>query len=101
MKKIFLICLFSVASLMAADGATLYKKCAVCHGVDGNKIPPGSKATTTINILSKDKIIEDLKGYKAKTLNQFGAGPLMFAQAANLSEADMVALADYIVTLKK
>ena len=101
MKKLVLICIFGVASLMAADGATLYKRCAVCHGAAGDKIPPGSKAKTTLNTLSKDKIIEDLKGYKAKTLNQFGAGALMFAQAANLSEADMVALADYIATLKK
>lgn len=101
MKKLVLICLFGVASLMAADGAALYKKCVVCHGANGDKVPPGSKATSTINTLSKDKIVSDLKGYKAKTLNQFGAGPLMFAQAANLSEEDMIALADYIVTLKK
>lgn len=101
MKKLVLICIFGLAGLMAADGAALYKKCAVCHGAAGEKIPPGSKATTTISILSKEKIIEDLKGYKAKTLNQFGAGPLMYAQAAGLSEEDMVALADYIVGFKK
>ena len=101
MKKLVLICLFGVVSLMAADGAVLYKKCAVCHGANGDKVPPGSKATSTVNTLSKDKIVADLKGYKAKTLNQFGAGPLMYAQAANLSEEDMIALADYIVTLKK
>lgn len=101
MKKLIIICVFGLASLMAADGAALYKKCAVCHGASGDKVPPGSKATTTINVLTKEKIIEDLKGYKAKTLNQYGAGPLMYAQAAGLSEEDMVALADYIVTLKK
>lgn len=101
MKKLILICIFGLASLMAADGAALFKKCAVCHGAAGDKVPPGSKATTTISILTKEKIIEDLKGYKAKTLNQYGAGPIMYAQAATLSEEDMTALANYIVTLKK
>lgn len=101
MKKFLLVCMLSAVSLLAADGATLYKKCIACHGKDGDRIPPGSKATTTINASSKEKIVEDLKGYKAKTLNQFGAGPIMFGQSANLSEADMQALADYIVSLKK
>ena len=101
MKKLILICVFGLCSLVAGDVEVLYKKCAVCHCASGDKFPPGSKATTTINVLTKEKIIEDLKGYKAKTLNQYGAGPLMYAQAAGLSEEDMVALADYIVTLKK
>lgn len=101
MKKFMLLLALSVVGLMAADGATLYKRCAVCHGAAGDKIPPGSKAKTTINILDKDTIVSNLKGYKAKTLNQFSAGPIMYGQAATLSDADMQALADYIVTLKK
>lgn len=101
MKKLMLVVLLGISSLIAADGATLYKRCAVCHGVSGDKIPPGSKATTTVNTLSKERIVEDLKGYKAKKLNQYGAGPIMYGQAAALSDDDMKALADYIVTLKK
>lgn len=101
MKKLMLVVFFGVTALMAADGATLYKRCAVCHGVSGDKVPPGSKATTTINSLTKDKIVEDLKGYKAKQLNQYGAGPIMYGQAATLSDDDMKALAEYIATLKK
>lgn len=101
MKKVIFVCLFSAIGLMAADGAALYKRCIACHGANGEKIPPGSKATTAVNVLTKEKIVEDLKGYKAKTLNQYGAGPLMSAQAASLSDDDIVALADYIVTLKK
>lgn len=101
MKKILLVCLFGAASLMAADGAALYKKCQVCHGVNGEKVPPGSKAKTTVNSLPKDEIVKNLQGYKAKTLNMFGAGPIMQGQAQSLSEDDMKAVADYIVTLKK
>ncbi|RDU62618.1 c-type cytochrome [Helicobacter sp. MIT 14-3879] len=101
MKKLILVTLFSIAGLMAADGATLYKTCMACHGANGDKVPPGSKATFTINSLKKEKIIEDLKGYKAGTLNQYGLGVQMKIYAGKLSDADMSALADYIVTLKK
>jgi len=35
MKKIALTMIFAGATLMAADGAALYAKCAGCHGADG------------------------------------------------------------------
>lgn len=101
MKKLVFVALFSVAGLFAADGATLYKTCIACHGAGGDKVPPGSKATFTINSLSKEKIVEDLKGYKAGTLNQYKLGAQMKIYASKLSDDDMNALADYIVTLKK
>lgn len=101
MKKFLLVIAFSAVGLFAADGAALFKTCVVCHGAGGDKVPPGSKATFTINSLSKDKIVEDLKGYKAGTLNQYGLGAQMKLYASKLSDEDMGALADYIVTLKK
>lgn len=101
MKKLIFIALFSAVGLFAADGATLYKTCIACHGAGGDKVPPGSKATFTINSLSKDKIVEDLKGYKAGTLNQYNLGAQMKIYTAKLTDADMVALAEYITTLKK
>lgn len=101
MKKLIFVALFSAVGLFAADGATLYKTCIVCHGANGDKVPPGSKATFTINTLDKAKIVEDLKGYKAGTLNQYGLGAQMKIYAGKLSDEDMGALADYIVTLKK
>ncbi|RAX53007.1 hypothetical protein CCY99_06460 [Helicobacter sp. 16-1353] len=101
MRKFVLICIFSAVGLMAADGATIYKACAVCHGPNADKIPPGSKATSLLVDLPKDKIVEDLKGYKAKKLNQFSAGPIMWAQSQRYSEADMESVAEYIQTLKK
>lgn len=101
MKKFLLVSLFSVASLMAADGATLFNTCKACHGPTGNQIPPGSKATYTINSLTKEEITQRLKGYKAGTLNQYGLGAQMKIYAGKLSDADITALANYISTLKK
>lgn len=101
MKKLIFIALCSAVGLMAADGAALFKTCVTCHGANGDKVPPGSKATFTINSLDKAKIIEDLKGYKAGTLNQYGLGAQMKIYAGKLSDADMEALANHIVTLKK
>lgn len=101
MKKLILIALFSAVGLFAADGAALYKTCIACHGANGDKIPPGSKATVTINSLPKETIVDNLKGYKAGTLNQYNLGAQMKIYTAKLSDADMAALADYIVSLKK
>ncbi len=101
MKKMLFVLAISAVGLMAADGAALYKKCAACHGVAGDKVPPGSKATTTVNTLTKDKLVEDLQGYRAGTLDQYSAGKLMTPNAKNLSDEDIEALADYIITLKK
>lgn len=101
MKKLLLVAILGITSLMAADGAALYKKCIACHGAKGDKVPPGSKANFTINSLNKDKIVEDLKAYKNKTLNQYGLGASMYAQTAKLSDDDINALAEYVVTLKK
>lgn len=101
MKKLVLIALFSAVGLFAADGATLYKTCIACHGANGDKVPPGSKATFTINSLAKAEIVKDLKDYKAGTLNQYGLGAQMKIYTSKLSDDDMNALADYIGTLKK
>lgn len=90
----------SVSGLLAADGATTYKRCAACHGTAGDKVPPGVQTKSTISTISKEKIVEDLKGYKAKTLNKYGSGPIMSAQVANLSDEDIEAVADYISKLK-
>jgi cytochrome c553 len=82
-----------------ADGAALYAKCAGCHGADGKTKALGKSAP--IAGMAVEKTVEDLKGYKAGTLNQHGMGGLMKGQAANMSEEDMKAVAEYISTLGK
>ena len=81
-------------TLMAADGAALFKKCAGCHGMHGEKKALGKSAV--IKGWSKEKIIEALKGYKAGKRNVHGMGMLMKGQVASLSDADIEAIADYL-----
>jgi cytochrome c553 len=99
MKKIALTMIFAGATLMAADGAALYAKCAGCHGKDGKTPALGKSAP--IDTLDAATIVKDLEGYKAGTLNKHGMGGVMKGQAAALSEDDMKALADYISKLGK
>ncbi len=96
MKRLAVLTLAAATAvtLMAADGATLYKKCAGCHGPHGEKKALGKSAV--IKGWPKEKIIEALKGYKAGTRNVHGMGALMKAQVATLSDADIEAIADYL-----
>ncbi len=100
MKKLAVLGLAAAlaTSLMAADGKTLFGKCAGCHGANGEKKALGKSAV--IKGWPKDKLVEALKGYKAGTRNVHGMGPLMKGQVASLSDADIEALADYISKLK-
>ena len=50
--------------------------------------------------LDKDTMVENMKKYKAGELNQFAMGAVMKGQMANLSEEDMAAVAEHILTLK-
>ena len=96
MKKLAVLTLAATVgtTLMAADGAALYKKCAGCHGAHGEKKALGK--SEVIKGWPKEKTIEALKGYKAGTRNVHGMGALMKGQVASLSDADIEAIADYI-----
>ena len=98
MKKIALSLLVVSVSLMAADGAALYKKCAACHGQHGEKKALGKSAV--IGGLDAATIAADLKGYKAGTTNKKGMGALMKGQVAAYDDAQIEAVAAYISTLK-
>ena len=85
-------------SLLAADGAAIYKKCAACHGEKAdvkyaNKVP----ALTSI---SKEDRIKALQGYKDGSNNNFGMGKVMQLHAKNLSDEDMATVSEYIDSLK-
>jgi cytochrome c553 len=96
MKKLLVLGLAAATAmtLMAADGAALFKKCAGCHGAHGEKKALGKSAV--IKGWPKEKTVEALKGYKAGTRNVHGMGMLMKGQVANLSDADIEAIADYL-----
>ncbi|WP_104743484.1 c-type cytochrome [Helicobacter cinaedi] len=101
MKKLLFLTLLSFASFAFAEAPAVFKKCIACHGADAKKIAPGSKGGVTIAGMAKDELIKELKGYRAKTADNGGAKAIMYGQAANLSDADIEALADYISKLPK
>ncbi len=91
--KTLLAILGLTAILGAADGADLYKKCAACHGQNGEKAALGK--SKLINTLNKDEIVTALKGYKDGT---YGGSmkALMKGQVASYSDADIEKVAEYI-----
>lgn len=100
MKKLAILSIIAAGaiSLMAADGAALYKKCAGCHGAKGEKKALGKSAPITG--WDKAKVVEALKGYKAGSRNIYGMGGLMKGQVASYSDEDIEAVAEYISKLK-
>ena len=98
MKKIALALLVAGVSLMAADGAAAYKKCASCHGAKAEK-----KALNKSEIIAgwdAAKTEEALNGYKAGTRNIHGMGALMKGQVASYDDATIKAVSAYIAGLK-
>ncbi|PAF45778.1 c-type cytochrome [Helicobacter sp. 11S02629-2] len=95
------ILLLGVMGTFAAanEAPAVFNKCKICHGVDGKKMAPGAKAL--IAGLPKDKLLRDLKGYKAGTAHNGGNSKIMYAQMRNVSDADIEVLADYISKLPK
>ena len=81
-----------------AQGKALYAKCAGCHGADGQTKALGK--SDVIAGMDAATVEEDLKGYKAGTLNKHTMGSLMKGQVASMSDADIQALSAYISTLK-
>lgn len=77
----------------AEDGAALYKKCAACHGAQGEKAALGK--SKIIKDMSSAEITTALKGYKDGT---YGAASkaIMKGQVASLNDAQISALATHI-----
>lgn len=80
-------------SVSAEDGAALYKKCAACHGVSGEKAALGK--SKIIKDMSAAEIITALKGYKD---GSYGAASkaIMKGQVGSLNDAQISALAAHI-----
>lgn len=99
MKRLIIAFMLSGAATLAmADGATLFKKCAICHGENAEK--KSLNVSKVIAGWDAEKIVERLKGYRAKTLNQYGFGTMMQGQATKLTEEQMHEVAKYIQSLK-
>ena len=88
MKKV--IVLLAVLGLSSVAMADAYKKCAGCHGANGEKQALGK--SKVISNMSKADIGAAMKGYKDGTYGGAMKG-LMKGQAASLSDADIDAIA--------
>lgn len=98
MKKVFFLAsLFLATSIFAADGATLYKTCATCHGAKGEKA--ALNKSQIIQGWSANKIIAALNGYKDGSYGGALKGT-MTGQVKNLDAEAISSLAKYIETLK-
>ena len=100
MKKIALTILFAGTFLLASDGASLYTKCSICHGKNGEKTYYSIFHFDRINEMSASKLEYVLKGYRDGTIDLHGQGKLMQSQVSSLSDDDIKALAKYISSMK-
>ncbi|MDD3342063.1 MAG: c-type cytochrome [Sulfurospirillaceae bacterium] len=98
MKKLLVLAAVVCAtSIFAADGASLFKTCATCHGAKAEKA--ALNKSQIIAGWSADKITAALNGYKAGTYG--GALKMtMVGQVKALDDEKIKALATYISTLK-
>ena len=93
-----LLLLLGITSILAAtDGASLYKKCASCHGASGEK--HALNKSKIIKDMSKEELVVALKGYKDGTYG----GPmkaLMKGQVASYDDAMINTVAAFIAAKK-
>ncbi len=87
------VLLTMVSSSLFADGATIYKRCSTCHGNNGEKVALGK--SKIIKDMTKQEIIDSLKGYKNGTYGGPMKG-LMTGQVKTLNDASIKEIADYI-----
>ncbi len=99
MKKIAIAMLFAGSTLLMADGAALYAKCAGCHGKDGSMKALGKSAP--IAGLDAATVAADLEGYKAGTTNKHGMGGVMKGQVATYTPEQIKEVSEYISNLGK
>ena len=100
LKKIIItaVMLSAVSAFASNEGAKLFKKCAICHGINAHKKSLG--VSEIIAGWPAEKIIKNLKGYKSGELNKYKQGKMMMGQATKLSETQMKLVANYIESLK-
>lgn len=94
MKKIAVSMLIAGATMLMAEAPASYAACKACHGEKGEK--GFAAAPTKVPAkLTKEEIVERLKGYKAGTIASPTAA-MMKGQVAALTEEQMTELAEYI-----
>ena len=85
------------STTLLADGASLYKKCASCHGASAEKVALGK--SKVIANMSEADLNAAMNGYKDGTYGGPMKG-LMKGQVAKLSSDDIASLSAHIASLK-
>ena len=98
MKKILLTLLITFTTQATADGQSLYKNCAGCHGDNGKT--QALQLSALIAGQNQEKTVLQLKAYKNGELDKYGLGNIMKMQVATLSDEDIKEISEYIATLK-
>ncbi|AJC93877.1 cytochrome c553 [Campylobacter volucris] len=101
MKKLVVLSALAClgVSAYAADGAALYKKCAVCHGANADKVYLNK--VPALNSIASAERIQFMKEYAEGKRNAYGQGAIMKINLKGLTEEDFKAIDAYIETLKK
>jgi cytochrome c553 len=95
MKKMLIatIALGLISTVLMADGVAAYKKCAVCHGIKGEK--PGLGKSKILKDMTKKELIDAMVGYQNGSYGGAMKG-LMIGQVKTLSKDDIDAIATHI-----
>jgi cytochrome c553 len=88
----------SAADASIDEGKTLYKKCAACHGQNGERKAMGK--SNIINELDEATVEQRLAGYKDGSYGGSMKG-IMKGQVANYNDTQIKSLAMYISSIKK
>jgi cytochrome c553 len=98
MKKYIITLLIILSSLtLFAETLELYKKCAGCHGENGEL--SALQQSAAIGGQESNLTIKELTAYKNGELNQYGLGNIMKLQLSALSQSDIEELAQYIANI--
>lgn len=98
MKKIVLGTILLSMTLFAGEGSELFKKCATCHGLEGEK--KALNKSEVIQGWEVERTTEALNGYKDGSYGGVMKG-VMKGQVVNLKDEEIKILAEYIRDLKK
>ena len=99
MKKTLIILACLSTFVLAKDGATLYKKCAICHGAKADKVYLNK--VKALNTIPREERLKAVREYAAGKLNKYGQGAIMTLNLKGLTEADFEAIEDYIDSIIK